>query len=123
MQVWFTSQHLTLITSLSKLFLSLDYKHYPKPFRFLDAWSQYPSSEQTIKEAWSLNEYGVRHISLTRKLRNTAKALTIWNMNVFGFCTSRIQNLEQQVNLFKEVILPPPTSPWQRKLNSYLMDG
>lgn len=83
--------------------LSLDHKRIPRPLHFLNAWSRDPYCEQTIKKTWNSYDPPNILISLTRKKRNTTKALTIWNRESFSFCNVKIHELENLIALFQSI--------------------
>nr|XP_048324609.1 uncharacterized protein LOC107411957 [Ziziphus jujuba var. spinosa] len=83
------SDHLPL-----KLTMTQDHPTTPRPFRFLEVWTQDPSYESIIKEAWSSSSHNRSRTSLGFKLSNTARALKRWNKDNFGFCHTKINGLE-----------------------------
>ncbi|XP_060670431.1 uncharacterized protein LOC107411957 [Ziziphus jujuba] len=83
------SDHLPL-----KLTMTQDHPTTPRPFRFLEVWTRDPSCESIIKEAWSSSSHNRSRTSLRFKLSNTARALKRWNKDNFGFCHTKINDLE-----------------------------
>ncbi|KAM6543504.1 hypothetical protein CsatB_007951 [Cannabis sativa] len=77
------------------------------PFRYLDAWSRDPDRRRVIEEAWREAIGGFHSFIPCQKLSFTAKALKVWNANVFGHCQTKIKALEK---LLCEVQKRPPSN-------------
>lgn len=65
------------------------------------------------------NHCSGRRLSIVSKLRATAKALSDWNRNVFGFSESRIKNLEAHIYNLQGI---EPTDDIIRKENELQRD-
>nr|XP_048336943.1 uncharacterized protein LOC107411956 [Ziziphus jujuba var. spinosa] len=87
------SNHLPL-----KLTMTQDHPTTPRPFRFLEVWTRDPSCESIIKEAWSSSSHNRPRTSLGFKLSNTTRALKRWNKDNFGFCHTKINDLEASLS-------------------------
>lgn len=83
--------------------LYLDHPNLPKPFRFQEIWTRDPSCGNVIKRAWECNNSNVDRISIGKRIINTARTLSKWNKESFGFCKNRICDLEDKINRLQSI--------------------
>nr|XP_048317975.1 uncharacterized protein LOC125418473 [Ziziphus jujuba var. spinosa] len=88
-----------------QLFLKREHPVLYRPFLFIEAWISDPSYEKVITESWFKSYRNDQRTPIWVKINSTAKALRCWNKNCFGFCQSRLHNLETQ--LAQIAFLPP----------------
>ncbi|GKV42304.1 hypothetical protein SLEP1_g49718 [Rubroshorea leprosula] len=70
----------------------------PKPFKFFDAWLEYPDCKQVISQAWN-SEVGSGWMGfrLKEKLKKTKKALKEWSANNMADVDRRIAEAEKNI--------------------------
>ncbi|GKU97025.1 hypothetical protein SLEP1_g10208 [Rubroshorea leprosula] len=70
----------------------------PKPFKFFDAWLQYPGCKELIRKTWNSTAvegwYGFR---LKEKLKSTKKALKEWSRNSMTEVDRKIMEAERVI--------------------------
>lgn len=76
---------------------SLDHPSRPKFFRFFKAWTKDPTCGMVIQEVWDRVKDKNRRISLNAKVGRTARALKVWNKEVFGWCQSKMRELKDKL--------------------------
>ncbi|KAF4402607.1 hypothetical protein G4B88_012392, partial [Cannabis sativa] len=73
----------------------LDREVVRTPFWYLDAWSRDEGCRRVIEETWDVVIRGFHSFILCKKLRLTAKALSKWNVQLFGHCQTKLKALEK----------------------------
>ena len=69
----------------------------PRPFRFEEVWIKDPRCFSVINEAWKKEVFGSPCFKLCRKQQHIAAVLKRWNRETFGFCKSRINDLNSRL--------------------------
>lgn len=69
-----------------------------KIFRFEAAWTREASCQDVIQEAWVSKWQGNPSFQLCRKMQRTREGLTKWKKEVFGFSSTRVKELMDQLN-------------------------
>lgn len=86
--------------------LNLDHPKLPRPFRFQEAWIRDPTCSNVIATAWRDNMNQFRRLPIGKRISNTARALSAWNREHFGFCKERILECERRIQQLQSL---PPT--------------
>uniref|UniRef100_A0A803QQH3 Uncharacterized protein n=1 Tax=Cannabis sativa TaxID=3483 RepID=A0A803QQH3_CANSA len=73
----------------------LDREVVRTPFWYLDAWSRDEGCRRVIEETLDVVIRGFHSFILCKKLRLTAKALSKWNVQLFGHCQTKLKALEK----------------------------
>ncbi|GKV37508.1 hypothetical protein SLEP1_g45534 [Rubroshorea leprosula] len=70
----------------------------PKPFKFFDAWLDYPDCKQLISQVWNSDAVsGWMGFRLKEKLKKTKKALKEWSANHMADVDRRISGAEKNI--------------------------
>jgi hypothetical protein len=69
----------------------------PRPFRFEEVWANNPRSYAIIDKAWQKEVVSSPCFKLFRKQQHTTAALKRWNKITFGFCLSKISELNARL--------------------------
>ncbi|XP_071926168.1 uncharacterized protein [Coffea arabica] len=72
-------------------------------FRFLNVWRGHSSFQQTVKLAWSQSVSGVGMQKFFNKLQVVKRALSRWNVEVFGNVSQRVKQAADNL-LAKEIL-------------------
>ncbi|VFQ76036.1 unnamed protein product [Cuscuta campestris] len=92
-----TSDHKPLLLSCSK-----ENNRSPKPFRFIDAWTNHPSFIKVVSDYWSSSHQYGGMAGLSNKLRGLKAVLKEWNKSTFGNIFTNLKEAEDQAILAQE---------------------
>jgi exonuclease III len=113
----YSSDHNPLILNTSLPTPSL-----PRPFRFEEFWTRDPSCRVVISEAWSIAPYGSPSFCLTKKLKNTKRALKYWNHHYFGDIHAKIVSTLKLLDDTQQSPSTDSTLAFELHLKSLLSD-
>ncbi|XP_057774901.1 uncharacterized protein LOC130993882 [Salvia miltiorrhiza] len=70
----------------------------PRPFRFLNAWTNHPEFEDVVKKVWTGTDcQGWSFFVVKEKLKKLREALKVWNRTSFGEIDSKIHELKKEL--------------------------
>ncbi|XP_035545422.1 uncharacterized protein LOC118348263 [Juglans regia] len=93
-----------------------------KSFKFEEFWLRDPSIFITIKKAWSQGFIGTPSFILSKKLKNTKKALRDWNLKNFGHIQAQIKHLSDILSSIQDQDLPPSSLSLEMDLQTNLQE-
>ncbi|XP_028126752.1 uncharacterized protein LOC114323369 [Camellia sinensis] len=71
----------------------------PKPFKFINAWTSYPTFLTEIKHIWEVAQVsGWAGYRLMRKLSSLRGHLRVWNREVFSNIDTMLRSVEQELH-------------------------
>jgi len=112
-----TSDHNPLILDTDTPLPSL-----PRPFLFEEFWTHDPSCGTVIGKAWSSSVLGSPSFCISKKLKNTKKALKHWNKHVFGNIQTKLSSTYHTLDITQQAAPSDSTLALELHLKSVLHD-
>jgi len=112
-----TSDHNPLILDTDTPLPSL-----PRPFRLEEFWTRDPSCGIVIGEAWSFSVLGSPSFCLSKKLKNTKKALKHWNKHVFENIHTKLTSTYHMLDITQQAAPSDSNLALELHLKSVLHD-
>nr|GMC64549.1 uncharacterized protein LOC109164037 [Ipomoea batatas] len=80
----------------------------PKHFIFLNVWTKHEDFLRVVSESWDVPVEGAPMYVLATKLSRLQKALVPWNKESFGNIFTKLQELEDKVQLLEDILQQNP---------------